>query len=181
MIGYTQNNNPFARKTSSPLNKSYGQAYKDMQEDDDLRASYGHMDEDQYTQEAKRQAGAYKKSGGTIKDGVATGGTWDVPTVESLKETYPAKAPDIKPVDDTPSTVELTGKQKRAANKAKRIQGRIDKRPFGKEVRPGQAGRLAKAKAKAAGLSGKAARQAGKDARVVVDTYTGEDDDPFNV
>ena len=163
-MGYTQHSNPFSRKTSSPLNKSYKQAYKDMQKDDDLRASYGHMDEDQYIQEAKRQAGAYKESGGTIEDGEATGGTWDVPTVESLKETYPAKSPDIKPIVDTPPAVELTGKQKRAANKAKRIEGRIKKRGD-KGARKGQAGRLAKAKAKAAGLSGKQAREAGKKAR----------------
>ena len=30
MIGYTQNNNPFTRKTSSPLNKTYGEAYDEI-------------------------------------------------------------------------------------------------------------------------------------------------------
>jgi hypothetical protein len=157
-MGYTQNSNPFSRKIS-PLSKSYKQAYADRDMD-----TYGNLDLKDYTTEAKRQAGLYKESGGTIKDGIATGGTWDVPTIESLKETYPKQAPDIKPVVDTSPAVELTGRQKRAKKKVERIEGRIKKRG-GKGARAGQAGRLAKAKAKMEGLSGKEARDAGKKAR----------------
>jgi hypothetical protein len=164
-MGYTQNSNPFSRKRS-PLNKTWEEAYNDMKRDTDLFASYGHMDLDQYTKEAKRQAGLYKQSGGTIEDGVATGGTWDVPTTEELKVTYPSTDTSEGFGDDDGGGIdERSGRQKRAGNKAKRIQGRIDDRPFGKEARPGQQARLAKAEAKAAGLSGKQARKIAKDTR----------------
>ena len=160
-MGYTQHSNPFSRKRS-PLNKTWEEAsYADRDMD-----TYGDLDLKDYTKEAKRQAGLYKQSGGTIEDGVATGGTWDVPTTEELKVTYPSTDTSEGFGDDDGGGIdERSGRQKRAENKAKRIQGRIDDKPFGEEARPGQAGRLAKAEAKAAGKSGKEARQAGKDAR----------------
>jgi len=164
-MGYTQHSNPFSRKRS-PLNKTWEEAYQTRDMD-----TYGDMLEDEYIKEAKRQAGLYKQSGGTIEDGVATGGTWDYPSApitESKNETNKELFTNtpVPPVDDIVDvTDERSGRQKRAENKAKRIQGRIDDKPFGKDARPGQAGRLAKAEAKAAGKSGKEARQAGKDAR----------------
>jgi len=187
-MGYTQNNNPFTRKTSSPLNKTYGEAYDEIMAENpypedvrgkdfkrhELYETYKGMSKPEYIKEAKRQAGVYKESGGTIKDGVATGGTnWDAPNKpitesknKSNLESYNPSS-EIESVDNTPPAAELTGKQKRAANKAKRIKGRIEKRgDKGKRgPRAGQAGRLAKAEAKAAGLSGAEARQKGKTAR----------------
>ena len=159
-MGYTQHSNPFSRRSSSPLNKTWEEAYqtRDMN-------TYGDMLEDEYIKEAKRQAGIYKQSGGTIEDGVATGGSWDYPSApitesknETNKELF-TNTPEI-----TSASVK-SGKQKRAEKKAQRIQKRMDKRPFGKEARPGQQGRLAKAEAKAAGKSGKDARKAARDAR----------------
>jgi len=135
------------------------------------------MSKDEYIKEAKRQAGVYKESGGTIKEGVATGGTkWDAPIepiTESKNESNVSSfTPDIEPSDDV---VDITdegdtgdhentyGRKRRAQNKVKRLEGRIKKRGD-KGPRAGQARRLAKAKAKAAGKSGKDARKAGKDA-----------------
>ena len=159
-MGYTQHSNPFSRRSSSPLNKTWEEAYQTRDMD-----TYGDMLEDEYIKEAKRQAGIYKQSGGTIEDGVATGGSWDYPSVpitesknETNKELF-TNTPEIT------SASAKSGRQKRAEKKAKRIQKRMDKRPFGKEARPGQQGRLAKAEAKAAGKSGKDARKAARDAR----------------
>ena len=165
-MGYTQHSNPFSRRSSSPLNKTWDEAYDEIQDPDhELHGTYGEMDRAEYIKEAKRQAGIYKQSGGTIEDGVATGGSWDYPSApitesknETNKELF-TNTPEI-----TSASVK-SGKQKRAEKKAKRIQKRIDKRPFGKEARPGQQGRLAKAEAKAAGKSGKDARKAARDAR----------------
>jgi len=170
-MGYTQHSNPFSRRSSSPLNKTWDEAYDEIQNPDhELHGTYGEMDRAEYIKEAKRQAGVYKQSGGTIEDGVATGGSWDYPSApitESKNET------NKELFTNTPNTWaeqdnwvdERSGKQKRAEKKAQRIQKRIDKQPFGKDARPGQSGRLAKAEAKAAGKSGKDARKAARDAR----------------
>tara|TARA_R110002020_G_scaffold465551_1_gene687051 strand:+ start:435 stop:956 length:522 start_codon:yes stop_codon:yes gene_type:complete len=162
-MGYIQNSNPFSRKTSSPLNRTWKEAYQKRDMD-----TYGGMLEDEYIKEAKRQAGVYKQSGGTIEDGVATGGSWDYPSApitesknETNKELF-TNTPAL-PVDDVVD--ERSGKQKRAENKAIRIQKRIDKKGLFTEGRPGQQARLAKAEAKAAGKSGKEARQIARDTR----------------
>ena len=164
-MGYTQHSNPFSRRSSSPLNKTWDEAYQTRDMD-----TYGEMDRSEYIKEAKRQAGLYKQSGGTIKDGIATGGTWDYPSApitesknETNKELF-TNTPKITSASEK-SGKQKSGKQKRAEKKAKRIQKRIDKMPFGKDARPGQEGRLAKAEAKAAGKSGKEARQIAKDTR----------------
>ena len=171
-MGYTQHSNPFSRKTNSPLNRTWEEAYDLVQDPThELHGTYKGMSKPEYIKEAKRQAGLYKQSGGTIEDGIATGGTWDYPSApitESKNETNKELFTNtpVPPVDDIVDvTDERSGRQKRAGNKAKRIQGRIDDKPFGKEARPGQQARLAKAEAKAAGKSGKEARQIARDTR----------------
>tara|TARA_R100001530_G_scaffold8909_2_gene9154 strand:+ start:1025 stop:1591 length:567 start_codon:yes stop_codon:yes gene_type:complete len=170
-MGYTQNSNPFSRKRS-PLNRTWEEAYDLVQDPThELHGTYKGMSKPEYIKEAKRQAGLYKQSGGTIEDGIATGGTWDYPSApitesknEANKELF-TNTP-VPPVDDIVDvTDERSGRQKRAGNKVKRIQERIDKKGLFAEGRPGQQARLAKAKAKAAGLSGKQARKIAKDTR----------------
>jgi len=174
-MGYTQHSNPFSRRSSSPLNKTWDEAYDEIQDPDhELHGTYGEMDRAEYIKEAKRQAGVYKQSGGTIEDGVATGGTkWDAPVEPITESKNESNVSSFAPVISTTSSDEDTGdyentygRKRRAQKKVKRIQKRIDKRPFGKDARPGQLGRLAKAEAKAAGKSGKDARKAGRDARL---------------
>ena len=166
-MGYTQHSNPFSRKTNSPLNRTWEEAYDLVQDPThEFHGTYKGMSKPEYIKEAKRQAGLYKQSGGTIEDGVATGGTWDVPTTEELKVTYPSTDTSEGFADDDGGGIdERSGRQKRAGNKAKRIQGRIDKKGLFAEGRPGQQARLAKAEAKAAGKSGKEARQIARDTR----------------